>query len=117
MLFIAAAAGGCVCVEEIKTVVAEAERVHGLLVLRPCEGPVPPRRAGNHRLRERCDAGVERRRGEVDGGQPRPGGAGHHPVPDAHQPPVCQGLIDDAHCCQASRSITAKKSEIKKRFS
>jgi len=88
---IAAAARGCV--EEIKTVVAEAERVHGLLVLRPREGPVPPRRAGSHRLRQRRDTGVERRRGEVDGGQPRPGGAGHHPVPDAHQPPVCQGLM------------------------
>jgi hypothetical protein len=82
-------AGG---VEEVKAVVAEPVRVHGLLVLRPGEGPVPPRRAGGHRLRERGDPRVQRRRGEVDGGQPRPAGAGHHPVPDAHQAPVRQSL-------------------------
>jgi hypothetical protein len=35
---------------------------------------------------------VQRRRGEVDGGQPRFGGAGHHPMPDAHQSPICQSL-------------------------
>ena len=82
-------AGG---VEEVKAVVAEPVRVHGLLVLRPGEGPVPPRRAGGDRLRERCDPRVQRRRGEVDGGQPRLAGAGNHPVPDAHQPPVRQSL-------------------------
>ena len=82
-------AGG---VEEVKAVVAEPVRVHGLLVLRPGEGPVPPRRAGGDRLRERCDPRVQRRRGEVDGGQPRLASAGNHPVPDAHQPPVRQSL-------------------------
>lgn len=79
-------------VEEVEAVVAEAERVHGPLVLRPGEGPVPARRAGGHRLRESRDPGVQRRRREVDGRQPRLAGADHHPVPDTHQPPVCQSL-------------------------
>jgi hypothetical protein len=35
---------------------------------------------------------VQRRRREVDRGQPRLGGAGHHPVPDAHQSPICESL-------------------------
>lgn len=54
--------------EEVETVVAEAEGVHGLLVLRPGEGPVPARRGRGHQRRDRRYTRVQRRRGEVDGG-------------------------------------------------
>jgi hypothetical protein len=43
--------------EEVKAAVAEAERVHRL-VLGPGEGPVLAWPAGRDRLRERCDSSM-----------------------------------------------------------
>jgi hypothetical protein len=44
--------------EEVKAAVAEAERVHRLLVFGPGEGPVLAWPAGRDRLRERCDSSM-----------------------------------------------------------
>jgi|UniRef100_A0A804RB66 hypothetical protein len=76
-------------VEEVEAAVAQAERVHCLLVLGPGEGPVLAGCVGCDRLCEGQNSRMQWRRCEVDCRQPCPAGACNYPVPDTYQLPIC----------------------------